>query len=85
MSDEFSIGAAELKDGKMIFDIEGWIKGAVGNSNIILPGALDSNIGKTVPVTIDENGVKRTVGEAVMFKDGDGISASVQIYQKKER
>ena len=60
-------------------DLEALFKGAVGQHDLIMPGALDSQVGKTVPVTIEVDGVKKTIGEAVIFEDGDGISASIHI------
>lgn len=60
-------------------DLEALVSRQLGNHEVLAPGALDSQIGKTVPVTIEIDGVKKTIGEAVIFKDGEGISASIQI------
>ena len=60
-------------------DLGALVKGELGEHTLLAPGALDSQIGKTVPVTVEVDGVKKTVGEAVIFKDGDDVSASIHI------
>lgn len=65
-------------------DLEALVKGELASGELLAPGALDSQVGKTVPVTVEVDGVKKTVGEAVIFKDARGISASIHISPKRD-
>lgn len=55
------------------------LKAALPDGSIVTQGALESQIGKTVPVTIGEGDDKKQVGEATFFQDKEGISASIRL------
>lgn len=63
-----------------VIDLESMVRPELGPFEVLAPGALDSQVGKTVPVTIGLGENKRTIGEAVIFKDGEGvIAASIRL------
>lgn len=62
-----------------IVDVEAMFGSQLGPFEVLAPGALESQIGKTVPVYIGEGENKREIGEAVIFKDGNGVSASIHL------
>jgi hypothetical protein len=69
---------------EMKIDLEALMAGSVGAHELITKGALDSQVGKTIPVTIGEGDDKRIIGEAVIFKDGEGVSASIFLNPPKK-
>jgi hypothetical protein len=63
------------------FVVDGYVllQAALPPDTILAPGALSSQIGKTVPVTVGEGDDKKQIGEATFFQDKEGISASIRL------